>query len=88
MRMRIAGAHHLAAILKNLNMLDTGDGCQFASLDDPGANDFFDFGCPHSRQGQVVARQEAHHSADATLGLRNQQAFILKVEFGGRRIFL
>ena len=67
-RVRVAGAHHGALVLKNLHVVDEILPAQFAGLIGPGANDFFDFGLREFGQSQIVARRETHDTAEAGLG--------------------
>src|SRR4051794_27112791 len=51
MRMRIAGAHHLAAILKNLYVTDARHRAEFRELRGPSADHLFDRRQLHAGEG-------------------------------------
>src|SRR5258708_5179583 len=87
MRMRIARAHHLAAVLENLHVADSGDQGKLRELRSPRADDLFDFGQAHAGQRQIVPRREAHDAADARLALGYQQALVLNIQVPWGRIF-
>src|SRR6185437_8145656 len=62
MRMGVAGAHHRAAILKNLHMVHARIRAEFLVLCGPGANDLRDFRRLHGSQSKIVARRKTHHA--------------------------
>ena len=78
--MRIAGAHHGAAVLEDLHVTDVVEASQFAKLPHPGVNDNLDCLGRHGCERQVVARGKANHSAKARFGLGHQQTLVLDVE--------
>jgi hypothetical protein len=80
MGMRIAGAHHCASILENLDMVDGFDGAELAELSDPCMHDRFDFFRGHGCERQIVARRKADDSAYTRLSLRYNQSSPLKVD--------
>src|SRR3954469_24936570 len=67
MRMRVAGAHHFATILKNLYVTDARHRAQFRELRGPSANDFFNSWLLHAGKRQIMTRRKTHHPADSRL---------------------
>src|SRR5438270_13568131 len=74
MRMRVAGSHHGAAVLEDLNVIDGVKTTQFAILADPGAHDAFDFLRLHGAKGEIVPRRKADYTAESRFPLRDNQA--------------
>ena len=66
--MRIAGAHHVAAVLEHQRVLRPPGGRDRRTFVDPDVDDFADRGGLHARERQIVARRKADHSADAAFG--------------------
>ena len=81
-RMRIAGAHHGAAVLENLYVVDEVAASEIGELLAPHFDDCDDFFLVHARKGQIVAGRKASDAADAWFRLRNNQlAFCWSVCF-------
>ncbi len=76
--MRIARAHHRAAILENLHVLNLGPRPQFHELVHPRVHHLAQVGGLHIGDRQIVARRKAHHAANARLRFRHQQSIFLK----------
>jgi len=72
-RMRIAGAHHRAAVFKNLHMLDEGLSGKLSVLRSPRLHHGLDLRNGHARKRQAVVRMEAEHTAYPALLLCTQQ---------------
>ena len=88
MRMRIARAHHGAAVLENLDMADEVERSQFAELFDPCIHDGFDLCRSHGSQSEVVARRKADHPADSRLSFSDDEPGVFEVYAIGRRVLL
>ena len=73
-RVRVAGAHHRAAVLEDLHVAHPRQAAEFAVLVGPGVHDLPDGRLRHHAQREVVAGVEADHPADAALGLGDEQA--------------
>ena len=67
--MRIAGAHHGAAVLEDLDVAEDGIGAEGAVLVGPGVDDAADVGDCHAREGEAVVGVEAEDAAEAALAL-------------------
>ena len=80
-RMRIAGAHHGAAVLENLYVVDEVAASEIGELLAPHFDDCDDFFLVHARKGQIVAGGKASDAADAWFRLRNKQLALLSVCF-------
>src|SRR5215472_6056645 len=80
MRMRVAGAHEFAAILKNLHVADPGDLREFRVLLSPGVDYPAQCAGIHPGNGEIVMRRKAQDSTEATIGLRNEQTVVLIVQ--------
>ena len=78
--MRIACAHHGAAILEDLHMIDLGHRSQFLELGGPGADHVFDVFGLHGGKGEVVAGREADHPAEPGFAFRHQQSPVFNVQ--------
>lgn len=76
-RMRIAGAHHGAAVLENLYVVDEVAASEIGELLPPHFDDCDDFFLVHARQGQIVAGRKASDAAEAWFRLRNNQLVLL-----------
>ncbi len=79
-RMRIAGAHHGAAVLEDLDVLDFGARSEFSCLCRPHFYDTTNCRKLHGCEGEVVAGIETEDTADATLGLRAQETRTFDIE--------
>src|SRR6266403_589936 len=66
-RMRIARAHHLAAIFENLHVIDPRNFAERDILLDPGIHDSAQLREAHSWNGEIVPRRKTHHAADSLL---------------------
>ncbi len=80
-RMRIAGAHHGATVLENLNVVDEVAASEIGELLAPHFDDCDDFFLVHPGQGQIVAGRKASDAADAWFRLRNDHLALLSVCF-------
>jgi hypothetical protein len=80
-RMRVAGAHHLAAVLEQLHVADLAARAQLGRLLRPQVDHAAHRGLAQRREGQVVPRREADHAAGARFGLGREQP--LAVEHDG-----
>jgi len=87
MRMRIASAHHLAAVFENLHMANSRYLAELFKLSCPGADYFFDSRQIHAGERQIMTGGEAHHAANSRLTFGYHQAFVLHVHPEVRRIF-
>ena len=88
MRVRVAGAHQFAAVFEDLHVADPGDLRKRSVLLDPSVNDAPQFLSVHSRNGEIVARSETQYSADAAVGLGDEQTILLvlqRLDFGQKR---
>ena len=74
MRVRVAGAHHGAAVLENLHPADRLDAAEFSALLDPNTHHPLDLFHRHAGERQIVARRKADHPAEAALGLCHDQS--------------
>jgi hypothetical protein len=81
-RVRVAGAHHLAAVLEQLHVADLGARAQLGRLLRPQVDHAAHRGLAQRREGQVVPRREADHAAGARFGFGREQP--LAVEHDGR----
>src|SRR5579864_809615 len=80
MRMRVAGSHHGAAILENLDVVNIRTHTQFLELARPGPHHFGDVLRIHGGERQVVARGETHDSARAGFPGGNKESFSVNIE--------
>ena len=78
-RVRVAGAHHRAAVLEDLDVADPRLPAELQVLLGPGVDDPADLRAGHRTHGHVVAGREADDPAQATLGFGDQEGV------GGRR---
>ncbi len=81
--MGVAGAHHGAAVLEDLDVLDVGASAELGGLVGPHLDDAADGGELHGGEGEVVAGIEAEDAAEATLGFGAEEAGAVDVEGGG-----
>jgi hypothetical protein len=72
MGMRIACAHHGAAVFENLDVVDVGHFAQLTKLFHPGADDQFDGVNAHGGQREIVTRRKTHHAAEARFALSDE----------------
>src|SRR5512133_1613922 len=72
-RVWVAGTHHGAAVLEDEDMTYPVDGTELDVLVGPGLDHLADGVLLHLAQGEVVARGEADHPADASFALDHQQ---------------
>ena len=70
MRVRIAGAHHRAAVLEDLHIVEFRLAAELGVLLDPGIDDEADGGEFHARDGEAVVGMEAEDAAPASLLFR------------------
>ena len=80
--MGIAGAHHGAAVLEDLDVLDLGARAELCGLAGPHLDDAADGGDVHGGEGEVVAGIEAEDAAEAALGFGAEEAGVVDVESG------
>ncbi len=78
MRMRIASAHHGAAILKNLDVSNRRKSRELAVLFAPRIYKLRDSCLVHLRYGKIVTRRKTYYPADACLATRDQQIAIVQ----------
>src|SRR5580765_585211 len=81
MGMRIAGAHHGAAVFEDLHMLDPGARPQIVELIDPQIDHGPEFAQAHARDGEVVARRKTSDAADSALRTGDQQIVVVDPYF-------
>ena len=67
--MRITGAHHRPAILKDLYVVDPRNAAQFVVLFDPNIHNAADLLKAHTGNREVMAGIETNHAADAAFGV-------------------
>ena len=60
------GAHHCAAVLKNLNVIDPRNIGQIPNLFHPGIYDLADLRFGHDGQRKIMALVETHHATNST----------------------
>ena len=88
MRMRIARAHEFAAVLEDLHVTDPRNLRERRALLGPGVHHAAQFARVHSRNGEIVAGRKAQDTANAAIGLGNEQTilFVLQwLHFGQKR---
>src|SRR5260370_2971497 len=78
--MRIARAHHYAAILENLHVTNPGNLSERGVLLDPAVHDSAQFLRVHSRNREIGARRKTQLPADSLLCLSHQQASRIKLD--------
>ena len=78
-RMWVAGAHHGAAIFKDLHMMNLRHCPQFLKLLRPGTDHALDIFWPHGGKCEVVARREADHAANSGFSLGHNQSTVFKI---------
>ena len=93
MRMRIARAHHLAAILKDLYMIDKWLFAKIPILVCPFVNDAFYFLNLHPRKRQAVIRVKNKRHDRCRARLCDQQGLGIQLAFGniglqGRKVVI
>src|SRR5438128_12004293 len=84
-RVWIARAHHLAAILENLHVVNPGNLPKCAVLLDPSIHDSAQFLDAHLRHGEIVSRRKTHHPANPLLCFSYQQSGRIKLDSGSVR---
>ena len=72
-RMRVAGAHHRAPVLEDLDVVDLVHPAEVAVLGGPGVDDAADVGDLHAGEGETVVGMETQHTAEAPFALRLEQ---------------
>ncbi len=72
-RVRIACAHHLAAIFEDLNISHPGHRSELFILLAPGLDHLFDRRIVHTRNRQVMKRRKTQHSGDTRFGFGDQE---------------
>jgi hypothetical protein len=80
--MRIARAHHCAAIFEDLYVPDPRQRTEIAALFHPRVNDHANLFGSHARYRQVVPWREADYSADPSLRARDNQPAFFKFAIG------
>src|SRR5919109_1352121 len=85
-RVGIACAHHLATVLENLHVLDTGCARNRARLVGPDIDYMANVDDWHHREREIVARREADDAADTGLAGGDEQ-FPLRRPRGARALF-
>src|SRR5260370_30956892 len=79
MRMRIAGAHHGAAIFKNLYVIDPGYAPQLAILFGPHVQHSSNLSRAHLGESKILLPGEAGHAADSFFAARNHQPVVIEL---------
>src|SRR6185369_16406914 len=77
-RVRIAAAHHLAAIFEDLDVLELRVGTQFDVLVCPKVDYTRDFLDAHSGECQVMSGGETQYSASSGFALSDQEIVIVE----------
>ena len=77
MRMRIAGAHHGAAIFENLDVIDIFQFAQLPELFYPCADDELNFVQPHSGECEIVTRRKTNHAANSRFRFGDEQPHVV-----------
>ena len=77
-RVRIACAHHGAAVFEDLYVVDLGPRAEFQVLLHPRIHHLAQVGRLHVGDRQVVARRETDHAAESRFGFGQQQAVLLE----------
>ena len=72
-RVRIAGAHHRAAIFENLHVADPGIRRESRVLFNPGFDDMPNVRRVHARQREIVPRRKTDDAADAAFRRRREK---------------
>ena len=72
-RMGIAGAHHGAAVLEDLDVIKLGLAAEFGVLLGPGIDDEADSGEFHARDGEAVVGMKTEDAASSALLLGVEQ---------------
>jgi len=67
--MRVAGAHHGAAVLEDLDVAEVGIGAEGAVLLGPGVDDAADVGDLHAGQREAVVGMEAEDAATSAFAV-------------------
>ena len=70
---RVAGAHHGAAVLEDLDVVDVGQIAEGGGFEGPGVDDGGDVGDGHAGEGEGVVGVEAEDAATAALGLGDEE---------------
>src|SRR5579872_484630 len=86
--MRIAGAHHGAAIFKYLNVIDLFQSAEFAELILPHVHDLFDVWQLHGRQSEIVTWRKADDPAYSGLAFGHDQPSSVNIDTCALRIRL
>src|ERR1051326_845463 len=77
MRMGIASPHHGAAVFEDLHIIDDRRLPHLLELLDPGVHYATQSRYFHARHGEIVARRETNHPADARFRFGDQQSLLL-----------
>ena len=85
-RMRIAASHHLAAVFKDLHMIDLRNCPEFEILSCPDVNHRTNGRYIHVRQSQIVARREANDPTDSCFRLCMEEVCGVAMNFDLRHI--
>ena len=70
---RVGGAHHGAAVLEDLDVVDPGEVAEGGGFVGPGVDDAGDVGDGHAGEGEGVVGVEAEDAAEATLGFGDEE---------------
>lgn len=84
--MRIAGAHHRAAVFENLNVVNIFEAAQLSELFYPCVDDRLNFLQSHGCQGQIVTWRETNYAANPGFRFGDEQTHVLKVESSERSL--
>src|SRR5579871_867562 len=80
MRVRIAGSHHRAAVLEDLDVVDVFPSAEFTKLVDPSLYDTLNLADLHCGEGEIMPRRKADDTADAGFAFSHDQAATVSVE--------
>ena len=73
MGVRVGGAHHGAAVLEDLDVVDPGEVAEGGGFVGPGVDDAGDVGDGHAGEREGVVGMEAEDAAEAALGFGDQE---------------
>src|ERR1700722_12720305 len=86
--MRIAGAHHGAAIFENLDVIDIFQFAQLSELFYPCVDDQLNFLPTHRGECEIVTRRKTNHAANSRFRLGDEQTHVVDVEMSARGLRL
>src|ERR1700722_662980 len=86
--MRIARAHHGAAIFENLDVIDIFQFAQLSKLFYPCANNELNFFQTHRGECEIVTRGKTNHAANSRFRFCDEQPHVVDVETSARGLRL